>query len=719
MPTVIRRQEPQEVVQAFQPVPVRPFQSGVGQVAEGLSAVGEAFEIVQERVDTARAKEADNQFSAAVRQHLYQDGSGFLNSLGANALGGSQSTVESLQSARESILQGLPQSAREKAQASIDKRFEQAQTRIANHHAKQSRVYSTTQRAARVDSAVSDATLDPALVQQSIGIVRSELEEQGEADGWAPEVLERKVLEAESRIHSNVIKRIAAVDPIGAMAYLQDNKENMDGAEVARLSNALSKDAKEFQGRELGKQFFRQDKVQGPIDASQVKFVDDTAGKIRNLPVQQGVLNKIALAAAATDPRISIKIVSGGQPSADQGGRRTGSTRHDNGGAADIVLQIDGKDVLPGDDPALYEAFFENAAAAGINGMGHYSWGIHLGGGSVAFWGPTTRSASADPRFKAAVDRGRGKSLNGPVPQQVRLAQRRAILGIQDPVIQAAAERQFDKESALENAENALAQQQAQDQVFQFIEGGGSVDDLPTDLRQGLGQEALSSLRTYESKRDTGQRIETDIQTFHQLQTTFADNPARAAQINLLEFRDKLSDGDLKSLIEKQAGIKGGANVQSASASQIRSVSSTIVQAFGLDSDSRSAAQQRVLLESELFKFADEFAATNKTAPTEADLHRRAQELLTPVIVNGTGSFDFFDEQTGPFMNIDFEGDRVDPDDDITLAKLASDTFDLKINGTKVPRDQIARFITAFEQDVGRVPLAREIVDVLIRSGQF
>jgi hypothetical protein len=112
-----------------------------------------------------------------------------------------------------------------------------------------------------------------------------------------------------------------------------------------------------------------------------------------------------------------VKIVSAGQdPIGTPGGRRTGSTRHDidkttrEGATADLVLIKNGRPVLPDDDHALYEKLLENAAAAGFPGIGHYSWGVHIGSGSVAAWGPTKSSASLDPQFAAAIAKGRARS---------------------------------------------------------------------------------------------------------------------------------------------------------------------------------------------------------------------------------------------------------------------------------------------------------------------
>tara|TARA_R110000744_G_scaffold326330_4_gene432090 strand:- start:3406 stop:5601 length:2196 start_codon:yes stop_codon:yes gene_type:complete len=148
------------------------------------------------------------------------------------------------------------------------------------------------------------------------------------------------------------------------------------------------------------------------VDQADVEIVDMTGGKIRNKPITKHVRSRISAAAVATGSDISIALVSGGQDAKGFGTRRTGSTRHDHGEAGDIVLMKDGQQVLPGEDPALYERFIENAAAAGFTGIGHYEWGIHVGGGKSAAWGPSTTGRDLDPRFGAAIARGRANPMD-------------------------------------------------------------------------------------------------------------------------------------------------------------------------------------------------------------------------------------------------------------------------------------------------------------------
>lgn len=170
-----------------------------------------------------------------------------------------------------------------------------------------------------------------------------------------------------------------------------------------QLAGKTVGDVKTWAARKMGKM----DTGLGPVP--NVQFIDATQGKIRDKPVQSWVKDGLARAAAATDPRIAIKIVSGGQ----DGAQRTGSTRHDHGNAADLILVVDGKEVKPSEDKALYARFFRNAAAAGFKGLGHYEWGIHVGGGAQAAWGPDRSSRTLDPEFAKAVAEGWDNPVKG------------------------------------------------------------------------------------------------------------------------------------------------------------------------------------------------------------------------------------------------------------------------------------------------------------------
>lgn len=149
------------------------------------------------------------------------------------------------------------------------------------------------------------------------------------------------------------------------------------------------------------------------------EIVQDLTGKTRNIPVSPEYIQRIERIASTIDPTLGVTITSGGQPRKGTSTKRTGSTRHDidehgHAETSDLVLTRNGKPILPGEDKALYSRFLEEAAANGFSGIGHYDWGVHVGGGSRAAWGPTTGSASLDPQFGDAIKRGWSRGPNAP-----------------------------------------------------------------------------------------------------------------------------------------------------------------------------------------------------------------------------------------------------------------------------------------------------------------
>jgi hypothetical protein len=122
---------------------------------------------------------------------------------------------------------------------------------------------------------------------------------------------------------------------------------------------------------------------------------------IRTQPISDELKSVLSQAAAAAG--VDVVVYSGGQPSKASGkGPRTGSTRHDDGNAADIYLTKDGKklsDTNP-EDRAIMAKFVSASVQAGATGVGagHGYMGssnIHVGFGKPATWGGAPWIASA------------------------------------------------------------------------------------------------------------------------------------------------------------------------------------------------------------------------------------------------------------------------------------------------------------------------------------
>lgn len=140
------------------------------------------------------------------------------------------------------------------------------------------------------------------------------------------------------------------------------------------------------------------------------KVIEDTKGKTRDLPIKVK-LSQI-LSDAADDAGVdTVRVTSGGQAAKGTGGKRTGSTRHDLGNAADLMLERKGKALSFEKDRGVFESFVESAASRGATGigagiayMGEHT--IHVGFGSKLVWGAGGKSANAPAWLKAAATKG-------------------------------------------------------------------------------------------------------------------------------------------------------------------------------------------------------------------------------------------------------------------------------------------------------------------------
>ncbi len=138
------------------------------------------------------------------------------------------------------------------------------------------------------------------------------------------------------------------------------------------------------------------------------------AGVTRNKSIQPRL--KTILSDAADACGIDhVRISSGGQDQKGKGTRRTGSTRHDNGNAADLELLVGGR-VLNFDtnDRDLVSRFVTECSRRGATGIGAGGkpgsgsymgpTKLHIGFGTPSTWGGNkARSADAPQWLRAAV----------------------------------------------------------------------------------------------------------------------------------------------------------------------------------------------------------------------------------------------------------------------------------------------------------------------------
>ncbi len=143
-------------------------------------------------------------------------------------------------------------------------------------------------------------------------------------------------------------------------------------------------------------------------------------GATRNQPLSPDLVDALAF---LQDMGFTAEVCSGGQEGIGEGTRRTGSTRHDHGGAADVFFyQGDRKlDWSNPNDLPIFQDLVKRARAAGITGIGAgdgymQPGSMHIGFGPESVWGAGGKGGNAPEWLRSAF----GAAPAGTPPASVR-----------------------------------------------------------------------------------------------------------------------------------------------------------------------------------------------------------------------------------------------------------------------------------------------------------
>lgn len=139
---------------------------------------------------------------------------------------------------------------------------------------------------------------------------------------------------------------------------------------------------------------------------------EETHGKTRDMPIS-GRLKALLIEAGAQAGIERIVVTSGGQCAKGTCAKRTGSTRHDLGNAADLELWIADRRLAFTDPSELpvFETFVSACARLGAMGIGAgegYMGAntIHVGFGARSVWGAGGQAVNAPAWLTAAAEKG-------------------------------------------------------------------------------------------------------------------------------------------------------------------------------------------------------------------------------------------------------------------------------------------------------------------------
>lgn len=664
-----------------------------GRALEGfgdtMTGIGEQM---YDREQTAAAKERDALVSDQIRDLLYNPESGFTSLNGGAAVNARETTIERLNRLQEGAMEGLSNVAQRKLQDQLTRRIDSAMQTVEVHTGGQRDAWINGAAQARIESARQDSLFSPDQTAAALNTIESEIRGIAAREGWASEKTELELENARSQVFTDQIERIASRDPIQAMEHLRANQGSMTASDVANAEAKLQPEIKNALGRAQGRDAYV---GVGNLDAA-FTTAQATIGLNEN-DQRAAIQEYLKDGGVSLDPATTAWCAAFINATLAQSGMSgTGSNMARsflNWG--EEVTQPQRGDVVVlsrGDPPFGHVGFFD-----GYNDDGS----IRILGGNQGSQGSVSMANYSPDRvlgFRRQVNPNAGDVSSG-------LAE---LVDIADPDVRRAAIEEFNLRVSISQGQAKANRASAQDAAFQLIESGGAIDDLPLNFRQTLGREAMSELRTYQSKRNSGDQITTDPATYYQVRQMQASNPAEFRQLDLLQHVNSLDEGDFQELVKLQTAA--ASDIKSVAASTLMTTASRQMAAAGIDTtpDAGSTdATSVATMQTRLLRWQDQFIAENSRQPTQTEIDERIARELVPVVINPSGLYNEVEASVFQLQAMELSESRL-ADSSIT------------VGDTEVPAAVINEQIIALRTagiEVTPENLIEQIVDLFERAG--
>lgn len=708
---------------------------------------------------TAQAKERDVEASNRIRSLLYDTETGFANLSGRNAVERREGILKEIDGLSAELSQGLPPAAKRKLDSSLRRRVESAYNSVDRHAAAEKTIWQNGAATARIESAYQDALFDPLETQAALTIIKGEIADGAQRNGWDPAKTELELAKATSKLYADQIVQTATTDPIGSMEYLQQNKENMLPADYAKMERMLSPAVKEHKGRQLAASA-----LGGTPSYDHDTKIDFAMGPARPYAPNKPVLDVIGKSAQDIFGKGARVVVTSGQ---EGDKHQHGSNRHKTGNAADVqVIRPDGS-VVKATDPDMAK-FAKAAAQNGALGIGfgaEYMGGTHVhvdlvspGNGQAHTW------ASGGKAMRGEITSIiQGRSNGGGIE---------AILAESDPDVQKAALYQYNLQVKARDAQDKAIKQQASNALYEWIEKGGDIADMPVEQRVNLSGDILDEARKYQATKTANEKIDTDTELYVELSQMAASDPQAFLAQDPLMWRNNLDDGDFTKFTDLQRKMAEGEKAPAVTT--MLSEADARLLAAGITKTDRPDDYAK--FQSDLIRWADEnpdlagnarardeqvkdmllsVVRTPKTPPkqttlmstadaalrsinvtktkkpeeyrafensitqwaaanpdlaaNEVALNAQIDRMTAEVVLDPSGFTGTNVRQSGYAYELDFNG--ITPEDFLGAT--------VKINGSRVPVEDIEQLAGRFIELVGRDPTPQEMMTALISSGKY
>lgn len=683
---------------------------GLQNFGRGLGQMADAVEQVRRIEDATAASEAENRFLDWAREARYGQ-NGYMNLEGRAAVEGREAFEQSLEQARARFSEGLPPSAariyNDRSTGLVNSMLDTA----VQHQGRERGAWVRDTSEQRITAFANEALAGyerPDVVAENINLGIAELRTRGELEGWDADALSARESAFVSGVHKNIALRLAQDDPLAADTYVREHEDVLTGSDQYDLERSIGTAVREAEAATIADEIltggrtmetaegettamagptqaraFLRDRLTTPervgdIDGLEQNFAMNLASLIDDAPPgireglgvlsgyrsadrQAGIISRnmteygfsaqdraaweadvAALGAVAAGRRWATRFSNSGMR-ANIG--LPGGSRHQHGQAVDLSWNGGAFANAPQE---VQDWVHQNAGRYGMTfPMDHEPWHIEPVG---------ARSGTVTPVSDAVSPRATMPSATAVNDRLARITDPRVRDLVQarlNSMTEAAARAQRD------------AQRAAEAELWRYIEGGGTPDDAPQDVRIAAGLSSVSSAWSYvENRAERGEPQDDEVLVYN-MRRYAAENPQEFAQLNLFEYRDTISNSTFKELTDLQTSALGDArdareasmNLTSAYSQATQTLESLGITPAGKNGTQRVEAERQIaqfnnMLTREMQRFRE---ANDGTQPGQTDIQEMINRLAVRVVIEEPGRF-FGTNETETFM---FEVGRI------------------------------------------------------------
>jgi hypothetical protein len=693
-------------VQAFgaRPIPdaVRPVApisaADATAPADALTRLGRqvtdlGFE-VQDRDATAAAKERDAWVSEQVRTLFYDPESGFMNKRGSGAVGAYGATQKALEKIKADATKGMVPLARRKLEAVLQSRMESALESMDRHTSGERRTWIEDASTARITAAQQDALFDVSGTSAHIETIKAELLGRAAREGWSDEVFDLNYRTEVSKVYRMQAARAADHDPVAALSYLEEHRDQMLPSDVAALESTLIPEAQRFLGRRDGAAAALggvSNEYLSAIRSAESGGNDAAKNPLSSATGRYQFTAGTWLTVMNDHPELGLTADGRLDPAQQEKAIRAFT-------ADNAAILIDAR--LAPTNANLYAAHFLGAHGAtyALRSSDDTAMADVVGPGVIEANGFLAGMTVGD--FKAWTARkagGTGMGFSDSPEGLTAMLDRADAEGWSDERRKAAIS-EYELRGAVAAGEAKARSAAAQTAAIGIIEGGGNIwTDLSAEQRLTLGEDAIKAADAYQKMKAAGSEPVTDDATFYSLNLMMAQDPAGFAQTNLLAYRDKLSGTDFQELVRKQ----GAGAAEGVAASTLMETSARKIASAGIETGASAGEQDKArvaTIQNKMLRWQDGFIKQNSRKPTPLEIDEEAgRQVLDIYIGGGSGA--------NTRKRADFQ-----IDDDITLERLTDGP--ITIGGVTVPQATIAWQVRSMKAR-GMDPAPEDVIDRL------